>query len=121
LALQIGAEARAPAEHVVEQMVGDEGAAALLDAHQPLLGERANGAAHGMAIDVEARGKLRLCRQPAARKSAGGDLAGKALGDLPPAGNALVGPEHAHSSSWPRESALQPPADAAFLAQIHLD
>ena len=110
LGLEIGAEARAASQHVVDELLGDEGAAALLDTQQPLLGERRHRAANGVAVDGKPRRQRRLGRQAPLGKASLRHLARQRLGDLAPAGDALCRLEHAHRFSRWCGKALYKPA-----------
>ena len=67
-------EPRARLDRVFQHVLGDEGAAALLDAHQPGARQFLQRAAHGVAVDAELLRQLGLGRQPGAgRQGAGAD------------------------------------------------
>ena len=84
-------EARARADDVIEHVLGDEGAAPLLDADEALARQFLERAAHGVAIDAEAGREQGLGGQPAAgRTGAAEDLALEGLGDLAPESDARV-------------------------------
>ncbi len=95
-ALQIGAEPRATAQQIVDMAARDKRAAALLDPHQALVGQRADRPADGVAVNLKARREVRLGRQAAIGEPRRADLLAEALGDLAPAGDALGKRQNCH-------------------------
>ena len=84
-------EAGADGDGVVEHVLGDETAPALLDADQAGAGEFLEGAADGVAIDGEADGELGLGGElRAGGAGAVADFAFEGLGDLAPEGEAAL-------------------------------
>ena len=78
-------EAGARADGVIQHILGDEGAAALLDADQAAARQFFQRAAHGVAIDAEAGREFRLGWQAGTRRIVGAaDLLVQGFDDLPP-------------------------------------
>lgn len=99
LALQIRAEAGAPAKQVVDVAISDECATALHGVNQSSVRKHTDGAPDGVAIDAEPFGQDQLGGQPTQGKASDRDFTGQRIGNLAPPRQSLAGFEQAHGAN----------------------